>query len=53
MQQHSSGKLPPLGEYKFNFDVSLHDNQATIAIILRDRFGVIMGAWSNYFYSSN
>lgn len=44
---------PPLGEYKLNFDISLLDNQAIAAIVLRNHHGVLVEAWINHLFSSN
>lgn len=44
---------PPLGKYKINSDASLFDNSATAAIVLRNNHGIVLGAWINYFFSSN
>lgn len=44
---------PPLEEYKLNFDISLLDNQAFAAIVLRNHHGVLVEAWINHFFSSN
>lgn len=44
---------PPLGDLKLNFDVSLIDKSAISAIILRNHYGVLKGAWINHFFSSN
>lgn len=44
---------PILGNYKFNFDISLADNRAIAATTLQNHNGDILGAWTNHFFSSN
>lgn len=44
---------PPLGEFKFNVDISFFGNDAMSVIVLRNHFGVIKGTWINHFLSSN
>lgn len=44
---------PPKGEFKLNFDATFGHGTTYTGVVLRNEFGVVLGAWTNCFQSEN